>query len=175
MFFLRLKLHEPEPFLKESMALTRTPWFLIVQCYWWRLLMVSAVWFLYDFCSYAFYLFQDDMIKNVYPDTKLDGAGTIWIRFGWEVVISLFYMPGCIAGSYLADMPSIGPKKLLIGSLLLQGVVGFILAKTAPSLLTPSAVGGFVFLFGLFLALGELGPGDTIGLFASKTSATAIR
>jgi hypothetical protein len=173
MFLLRLKLNEPEPFLKESMSLGRTPWYLILRFYWWRLLMVSTVWFLYDFCSYAFYLFQGDMLKNVYPDTA--GPGTLSKSLGWEVLIALFYMPGCIGGSYLADMPSIGPKKLLVGSLVAQGVVGFILAAVAPKLLTPGAVGGFVVLFGLFLALGELGPGDTIGLFASKTSCTAVR
>lgn len=30
-------------------------------------------------------------------------------------------------------------------------------------------------VYGLFLSFGELGPGDNIGLLASKTSATAIR
>jgi MFS family permease len=173
MFALRLKLHEPEPFVKESMTFGRTPWYLILRFYWQRILLVSTVWFMYDFCSYAFYLFQGDMLKNVYPDTK--GPSNLKTSFGWEVVIAMFYLPGCIGGSYLADMPSIGPKKLLVGSLVAQGIVGFILAAVAPSLLTPHAVGGFVFLFGLFLALGELGPGDTIGLFASKTSATAVR
>lgn len=33
----------------------------------------------------------------------------------------------------------------------------------------------FVVVYGVFIALGELGPGDNIGLIASKTSATAIR
>lgn len=36
-------------------------------------------------------------------------------------------------------------------------------------------VGGFVVVYGIFLALGEVGPGDNIGLVASKTSATSIR
>ena len=39
----------------------------------------------------------------------------------------------------------------------------------------PQNVAGFVILFGVFLALGELGPGDNIGLIASKTSGTAVR
>ena len=30
-------------------------------------------------------------------------------------------------------------------------------------------------IYGIFLTLGEIGPGDNIGLVASKTSATAIR
>lgn len=39
----------------------------------------------------------------------------------------------------------------------------------------PERVGAFCIVFGLFLAFGEMGPGDNIGLFASKTSPTAIR
>ena len=39
----------------------------------------------------------------------------------------------------------------------------------------PSHVAGFVVVYGIFLSLGEAGPGDNIGLVASKTSATAIR
>ena len=34
---------------------------------------------------------------------------------------------------------------------------------------------GFVVVYGIFIALGELGPGDNIGLIASKTCATAVR
>ena len=40
---------------------------------------------------------------------------------------------------------------------------------------TPAHVAGFVVVYGIFLSLGEAGPGDNIGLVASKTSATAIR
>ncbi len=40
---------------------------------------------------------------------------------------------------------------------------------------TSSHVAGFVIVYGIFLSLGEAGPGDNIGLVASKTSATAIR
>jgi nitrate/nitrite transporter NarK len=43
------------------------------------------------------------------------------------------------------------------------------------SLSEPKFVGAFVVVYGLFLSFGELGPGDNIGLIASKTSATAIR
>lgn len=39
----------------------------------------------------------------------------------------------------------------------------------------PQNIGGFVVVYGIFLALGEMGPGDNIGLVASKTCATGIR
>ena len=40
---------------------------------------------------------------------------------------------------------------------------------------TKDHVAGFIVVYGIFLSLGEAGPGDNIGLIASKTSATAIR
>ncbi|GMF07843.1 unnamed protein product [Ambrosiozyma monospora] len=38
-----------------------------------------------------------------------------------------------------------------------------------------SHIAGFVVVYGIFMTLGEFGPGDNIGLLASKTSATPIR
>lgn len=39
----------------------------------------------------------------------------------------------------------------------------------------PGTVGAFVVVFGIFMALGEVGPGNCCGLMASKTCATGIR
>lgn len=82
-------------------------------------------------------------------------------------------MPGCIAGAWLSDW--VGPRNALGYSVLAQGIVGFIMAGCYKYLYQPQYVAGFVVVYGLFLALGELGPGDNIGLIASKTCATAIR
>lgn len=82
-------------------------------------------------------------------------------------------MPGSISGAFLSDW--IGPKKTLIYGVTAQAIVGFILAGCYSYLNHVEYVGGFVVIYGLFLALGELGPGDNIGLIASKTCATAVR
>lgn len=42
-------------------------------------------------------------------------------------------------------------------------------------LATSKYIGAFVVVYGMFLTFGELGPGNNIGLLASKTSATPIR
>ena len=39
----------------------------------------------------------------------------------------------------------------------------------------PQYIGAFVVIYGIFLMLGEIGPGDNIGLVAAKTSATGVR
>ena len=101
-----------------------------------------------------------------------DGA-PIWKSFGWNTIINVFYLPGAIGGAFLSD--AIGPRYALAIGVFLQGIVGFIMAGCYGLLDTNAHVAGFVVVYGIFLSLGEAGPGDNIGLVASKTSATAIR
>ena len=95
------------------------------------------------------------------------------MTFGWNTVINLFYLPGAIGGAFLSDL--IGPRYALAIGVFLQGIVGFLMAGIYATLNTSAHVAGFVVVYGIFLSLGEVGPGDNIGLVASKTCATAIR
>lgn len=56
-----------------------------------------------------------------------------------------------------------------------QAIIGYIMAGVIGYLNTPHYVGAFVVVYGIFLTCGEFGPGDNIGLVASKTCPTAIR
>lgn len=85
----------------------------------------------------------------------------------------MFYLPGAVGGAFLSDW--IGPRYALAIGVFLQGIVGFIMAGVYATLDTPAHVAGFVVVYGIFLSLGEAGPGDNIGLVASKTCATAVR
>ncbi|KAI9714137.1 MAG: hypothetical protein M1812_006465 [Candelaria pacifica] len=189
LFYLRLKLAEPEQFNRESMKNAKVPYLLIIKYYWWRLLIVSAIWFIYDFSAYSFSIYSTAILGVV-----LGGSAPLWKNFGWNVVINLFYLPGAISGSFISDW--IGPRKALAYGVSAQAIVGFIMAGAYSKLATSANVGGFVVVYGyhpspilkqpntnntnlpiirIFLSLGELGPGDNIGLVASKTSATSIR
>ena len=122
----------------------------------------------YDFSAYGFGIYSSYILDNL-----LGNDNRLWVTFGWNTLINLFYMPGCIFGAWLSDW--IGPRYALTLGVTLQAIVGYIMAGCYQYLNKPSAVGGFVVVYGVFLALGEVGPGDNIGLLASKTSATAIR
>jgi hypothetical protein len=168
--YLRVLLEEPESFKRNTMAHAKTPWGLVIKFYWFRLLVVSMIWFFYDWTSYSFGIYFSDITSN------LEGDDTrLWVDFGWSTLLTLFYVPGALIGSYLADMPMFGPRKGLAYFATAQGIVGFILAGCYRYLLRKENVGGFIVLYGIFLMLGEIGPGDNVGLLASKTSATAIR
>jgi MFS family permease len=93
--------------------------------------------------------------------------------FGWNTVINLFYIPGAMLGSLFSDL--VGPRYALAIGVTIQGLVGFIMAGLYPHLAKPANVAAFAVVYGIFLSLGELGPGDNIGLLASKTCATGIR
>ena len=168
LLYLRLKLQEPEEYKRQTMRETRTPYLLVLRFYGFRLFMVSLIWFIYDFSSYSFSLYSSSWIAIILGDTA-----PLWQSFGFSVVVNSFYLPGAISGAWISDW--IGPRLALAWGVLAQGLVGFLMAGLYGILDSPKAVGGFIVLYGIFLSLGEAGPGDNIGLVASKTSATAIR
>ena len=166
LLYLRIKLKEPESFSRSKM--NSYPWWLIVRFYGFRLCIVSLIWFIYDFSSYSFGIYSSSWLRYLLPSDA-----PLWKTFGWSTVINLFYVPGSGLGAFVSDW--IGPKYALALGVILQGAVGFLMSGIYKHLDQASQVGGFVVVYGIFLSLGELGPGDNIGLVASKTCATSIR
>ncbi|GAA5992147.1 hypothetical protein JCM10908_001788 [Rhodotorula pacifica] len=162
----RLKMpREPERYRKAAIR-KNLPYGLILRRYWKSMLGVSLCWFLYDFITYPFGLFSTRIV-----DIITGGSDKLSTVFVWGVVINAFYLPGCFAGSLLVDW--IGPKKQLIIFLCLQGVTGFIMSGLYERL--TEHVAAFAVVYGIFLSFGEAGPGDCLGLLASKTWPTAAR
>lgn len=184
LIYARWKLQEPEAFNRQSMKKAPTPWGLVIRFYWPRLLAVAAIWFIYDFCSYGFGYYSSTITDTVAPK-----GSPLWKVFGWNTVINAFYIPGAFLGSVIADW--IGPRKTLVAGVLCQAIVGFIMAGLYNTLSKSEHIAAFAVVYGIFLSLGELGPGDNvslffnsirnptntsqIGLLASKTCATPIR
>ena len=93
--------------------------------------------------------------------------------FAWNTVITLFYIPGAMFGAVYSDW--VGPRYALASGVFMQAFVGFIMAGLYKTLSESSHIGAFAVVYGLFLSLGELGPGNNIGLVASRTCATGVR
>ena len=55
----------------------------------------------------------------------------------------------------------------MIFGLLMQAIFGFALSG-AYNQLVPNHIAGFAIMYGIFLAFGEVGPGNNLGLLASK-------
>lgn len=69
----------------------------------------------------------------------------------------------------------LGARKTLVLGLILQAVIGYIMAGLYGIIARPQNVAAFAVVYGIFLSFGEFGPGNNIGLVAAKTSATPIR
>ncbi|KAI3405413.1 GIT1 [Candida oxycetoniae] len=168
LFFIRLKMTNSQSFQKLHMKRVNYkdyPWWLIVKFYWFRLTIVSLIWFIYDFSVYSFGTFNTIIIGEVLPNGKL------WQQWGWSVVFNLFYMPGTILGAVVNDY--LGPRFTLALGVGIQGIIGLAMSACLNSL--RRHIAGFVVVFGIFSTFGEFGPGNNTGLLAAKTSATPIR
>ncbi|CAL1700930.1 unnamed protein product [Somion occarium] len=158
-FIWRLKMDEPLHYKLNSMTRSKVPYWLIIKRYWVPLSGISLSWFLYDFIVYPFKLYASTVVDNItHNDDSLIAV------LGWNVVISLFYVPGTVIGAFIVDY---------ISGLLAQAVIGFIMSGLYTHL--TNHIAAFTVVYGIFLSLGELGPGNCVALFAAKTGPTAVR
>ncbi|EIM90947.1 metabolite transporter [Stereum hirsutum FP-91666 SS1] len=165
-FIWRLKMVEPTRFRRDSMKRAKIPYLLIIRRYWVSLLAICLTWFIYDFITYPFGLYSSTVV-----DTITGGSSSLTVVFGWNVVINLFYIPGTMTGAFVVDY--LGPKYTMITGLLLQAIIGFIMSGLYTKLV--DNIGAFAVVYGIFLSFGEFGPGNCLGLLASKSSPTAVR
>ncbi|KAJ6468381.1 metabolite transporter [Mycena sanguinolenta] len=165
-FAWRWSMEEPEMYKKSSMKAVKIPYRLVIRRYGVQLAAISITWFLYDFIVYPFGIYSSTVV-----DTITGGDSSLTTVFGWNVVINLFYMPGTIIGAFVVDY--LGPKYTMITGLILQAIFGFAMSAAYEKL--KKHIAGFAVMYGIFLCFGEFGPGNNLGLLASKTSPTAIR
>jgi hypothetical protein len=148
LLYLRLKLKEPESFCRESFTKTRTPYWLALRFYGPRLALVCSIWFIYDFLTYPFSIYSSAWIDVIQPNASL------WQTFGWSALVNFFYLPGAILGSFTSDW--MGPRRALMVFVAAQGLVGFVMSACYEHLKMPKNIAGFVVVYGIFLALGEM-------------------
>ncbi|KAK0554557.1 glycerophosphoinositol permease [Tilletia horrida] len=168
LLYFRTKMEESKHYQKSSISkYSQMPWGLILKRYWVRLLAICVAWWIYDWVTYPAGLYSDYIIRNVLPENA-----SLQRNLGWGVVINLFYIPGTLLGALVNDR--IGPKYTMIIGLLVQAVFGFALSGGYSNL--KNHIAGFAILYGLFLSAGEFGPGNNLGLLASKAAGpTAVR
>ncbi|KAF9223445.1 MFS general substrate transporter [Gyrodon lividus] len=165
-FFWRLRMTEPPSYKKNSMKSVQIPYWLIIKRYWKGLFGLSLAWFIYDFITYPFGIYSSTITDNITGNST-----SLTIVFGWSVVINLFYIPGTVIGAFAVDF--LGPKATMISGLLAQAVVGFIMSGLYTQL--TSQIAAFAVVYGIFLSFGEFGPGNCLGVLASKSGPTAVR
>ncbi|KAK7910672.1 major facilitator superfamily domain-containing protein [Apiospora marii] len=164
-FWFRLRMAVSTAYRKSAMRRQRVPYWLALKRYWRPLLGCAGTWFLYNWISIPFGIFSATIISR-------SNAGESLVKsLGWGVVINCFYIPGPFVGGYLSDR--IGRRKTMALGFTLQAVLGFVLGGAMVPIQNIFPL--FVVLYGIFLTLGEVGPGSTVVLAASECFPTSIR
>ncbi|PYH49321.1 major facilitator superfamily transporter [Aspergillus saccharolyticus JOP 1030-1] len=164
-FWFRYRMAVSSAYKKSAMVEQRIPYRLALRRYWRPLLGVCGSWFLYNYISYPFGLFSSTIVGRVNPTSSLA------LTMAWGTLINCFYIPGAFIGGYLSDR--IGRRRTMALGFLLQAILGFVLGGALKYI--ESSLPLFIVLYGVFLTLGEVGPGSTIVLTASESFPTALR
>ncbi|TIA65313.1 major facilitator superfamily transporter [Aureobasidium pullulans] len=136
---------------KASMRRQKVPYLLAIKRYWRPLLGASSTWFLYNWIAIPFGIFSGTITNRVHAN------GSLITNLGWGVVINCFYIPGPFIGGYLSD--KIGRRKTMALGFAMQAILGFILGGAYHMIVPIFPL--FVVMYGVFLTLGEVGPGST--------------
>ncbi|KAH7094891.1 major facilitator superfamily domain-containing protein [Paraphoma chrysanthemicola] len=164
-FWFRYRMAMSSAERKNSSRKAIMPYHLAVRRYWRPLLGSALAWFIYNYIAYPFGLFSSTIASSV-------GAGDTLVKsYGWGTLINCFYLPGGFIGGYLSD--KIGRRKTMALGFGLQACLGFIIGGALEHIQNRTAL--FIVLYGLFLTLGEVGPGATIVATSSEFFPTSIR
>ncbi|SPO23393.1 related to GIT1 - Glycerophosphoinositol transporter also able to mediate low-affinity phosphate transport [Ustilago trichophora] len=166
-FFFRMGMQEPEHYRKNAIK-KNVPYWLIFKRYWVRLLAVCLAWFAYDYVSYPSGIYSSIIVKQLNPGNGSD-YDTLKKSLAYSTALNCFYLPGTIIGALVSDR--LGPKYTMILGLLCQAVLAFVMGGAFGQI--RESLGGFIVVYGLFLAFGEFGPGNNLGLLASKACGPA--
>ncbi|KAF3805555.1 Glycerophosphodiester transporter GIT2 [Colletotrichum gloeosporioides] len=164
-FWFRMRMAVSTAYRKSAMRKQRTPYWLALKRYWRPLIGSASTWFLYNWISIPFGIFSSTIMSRA-------NAGDSLVKtLGWGVVINCFYVPGPFIGGYLSD--KIGRRQTMALGFTLQAILGFVLGGAMNPIQKVFPL--FVVLYGIFLTLGEVGPGSTVVLTASECFPTSIR
>ncbi|KAJ5351022.1 hypothetical protein N7541_008749 [Penicillium brevicompactum] len=162
--FFRIRMINSTQYRKHAIK-SNYPYWLVLRRYWKPMLGTSLAWFCYDFVTYPFGLFSSTIIAQLNPNNS-----TVQ-NIGYGTVINCFYLPGCLLGGLLMDR--IGRKQTMTLGFILWAVWGFILGGALQPIQQVFPL--FIVMYGVFQALGEMGPGVSTFLCASESFPTPLR
>ncbi|EMT69761.1 major facilitator superfamily domain-containing protein [Fusarium oxysporum II5] len=164
LLFLRLLQFDSTQYKKHAIK-HDIPYLLVIKRYWKPMLGTSLAWFFYDFVTYPFGIFSSTIIATLNPDDTLQQ------NIGFGTVVNCFYLPGCVVGGLLMDR--IGRRQTMTLGFLGWTILGFIIGGALSPI--QSVFPLFIVLYGIFNALGEMGPGVATFLCAAESFPTPLR
>lgn len=151
---------------KKSALKQSVPYGLVFKYYWPRLIGTCGCWFIYDFVTFPNGIFASTIISSI-----LGPKSTIKETAEWTLLLGIIALPGVFVGAALVDR--IGRKYLLMLGYSGYLVIGLIIGCGYDKI--RKIIPLFVVFYGLFNSMGNLGPGNCMGLTSSESYATPVR
>lgn len=168
-FYFRVKMLNSKLYRRGAIK-RRVPYGLVGKYYWKSLIGTAGAWFLYDFITFPNGVFSGEIISSVVSSKGT--AGEIIKRTGeWQLLLGTIALPGVILGAFLCDR--IGRKNTMMLGFSGYLVFGLIIGCAYEKII--KIVPLFVIFYGLMLSIGNMGPGDMLGLISSESYATSVR
>lgn len=164
-FYFRLRMATSKLYKKGAMK-SKVPYWLAVKFYWRELIGTAGCWFLYDFVTFPNGIFSGTIISSVISDHS-----DIKLTAEWNLLLGIIAIPGVFVGAFLCEY--IGRKYTMMlgfsGYLVFGLIIGCAYNKIK------DIVPLFIIFYGLMQSMGNLGPGDMLGLISSECYATGMR
>jgi len=163
-FFFRLRMLSSKLFKKGAIK-HQVPYWLVLKRYWRSLIGTCGAWFLYDFVTFPNGVFSGTIISSVIKN------GSIKKTAEWQLLLGAIALPGVFVGAALCNR--LGRKYTMMlgfsGYLIFGLIIGCSYAKIT------KIIPLFVIFYGLMQSMGNLGPGNMLGLVSAESYATPIR
>ncbi|KAI0931919.1 hypothetical protein AcW1_000807 [Taiwanofungus camphoratus] len=163
-FYFRMRMLSPKLF-REGAIKRHVPYWLVLKRYWKALIGTCGAWFLYDFVTFPNGVFSGTIISSVIHN------GSIKSTAEWQLLLGAIALPGVFVGALLCN--PLGRRNTMIlgfsGYLIFGLIIGCAydrITKIVPL---------FVVFYGLMQSMGNMGPGNMLGLVSAESYPTSIR
>jgi len=167
-FYFRMKMLNST--LYRRGAIKRDVSYMLVLRYYWKTLIgTCGAWFLYDFITFPNGVFSGTIISSVLPASSSNN--TLIATGEWQLLLGAIALPGIFIGAYLCDR--LGRKQTMMLGFSGYLVFGLIIGCAYDQITKILPL--FVIFYGLMQSMGNLGPGNMLGLLSSECYATGVR
>lgn len=166
-FYFRYKMATSVLFKKAAIR-KNTPYWLALKFYYKRLFGTCICWFLYDFVTFPNGIFSATIISSVLDGSQTSDLERVAL---WQLLLGVIAVPGIFVGAYLCDI--IGRRNTLAIGFSGYIVFGLIIGCSFDKI--KNIIPLFIVFYGLMMSMGNLGPGNMMGLTSSESFATPIR
>ncbi len=134
-----------------------------------RLMCTCSAWFLNDLCFYGNKLFQSTFIAVISPGASL------FTRFLWTLLNAGVSLCGYFFAAYFIDKPYYGRRRMMVVGSLMLCVLFLPCGLAYDTLITPTYIGLFQFLYFFSSFWNQFGPNCVTFLVAGEVFPTDVR